>query len=103
MLTWEEEKKLQRLLAMMPEEGYHSPEIPRTYLDVSNRLRDQQGRFLPNESQSRIKEEYPSRSIRLVKVKDSYGTYLVKDQDSFERAIGAVCYVGIIAILAIIF
>jgi hypothetical protein len=66
-------------------------------------LRDEQGRFLPNPSGSRIEEELPLRSIRLVKVKGSYGTYLVKDWESYIRLVGALCTVGAIIVLTIIF
>ncbi|MED3553982.1 hypothetical protein [Cytobacillus praedii] len=99
MLSVEEQRKLLRLLAMMSEEDQ---EALKTSPKVENRLRDQQGRFLPNESQLKTKEEYHLRSIRLVKVKGTYGTYLVKDWESIERAIGALAVISVIAILTII-
>jgi hypothetical protein len=98
MLTMTEQERLIRILELLKEEqSIHKG------LDVSVRQRDVQGRFLPNESASRNREESPLRSIRLVRVKGSYGTYLVKDWESYIRAIGALCVTGVIVLLAIFF
>jgi hypothetical protein len=67
-------------------------------IDVTNRLRDEKGKFLPNhESNPRllIREESPLESdesnkpIKLVKVKGSYGTYKIKERwfTDEERAV----------------
>lgn len=95
MLTMEERKKFQKLLEMISEDDQKGP-------DVSNRLRDPEGRFLPNPSESQ-EEESHLRSIRLVKVRGSYGTYLVKDWDSVIRAIGVFCTVGAVILMTYLF
>lgn len=99
MLSMGEIQKFQKVLEILSEENQKDIQ---TGPDVTNRLRDEKGRFLPNELQSETKEEYHLRSIRLVKVKGTYGTYLVKDWESVERALGAIGLIGLVAVIAMI-
>lgn len=102
MFNAEETQKLQRLLEVLSEDN--QKDVQKQKLDVSNRLRDERGRLLPHESKSETRVELPLRSIRLVKVKGTYGTYLVKDWESIERAAGAISLIGLLGVLsAIIF
>ena len=96
MLSIDEQQKLQKLLGMISEDIQKGP-------DVSNRLRDQEGKFLPNPSESQEEEEFRLRSIRLVKVRGSYGTYLVRDWETVERVVGFLLMLGSIIILSRIF
>jgi hypothetical protein len=69
MLTLEERRQLMRILLE------DSAEVP--IPDVSNRSRDEKGRFLPE--RKREESRSPSgREIKLVKVKGSYNSYRVK-------------------------
>jgi hypothetical protein len=98
MQAMTEQERLIRILELLKEDqSIHKG------LDISDRQRDVQGRFLPNESALRTREELSLRSIRLVRVKGSYGTYLVKDWESYIRAIGALCVTGAIVLLTIFF
>ncbi|HWK24887.1 MAG TPA: hypothetical protein VNS08_17880 [Ureibacillus sp.] len=99
MMSMNERQRLIKILELLNEEE----EIEKRKIDVSNRLRDQQGRFLPSQSESKTKEESPSRSIKLVKVKGSYGTYMVKEQWLSEEEKGRLMALGVIILLAIIF
>ena len=102
MISLEEKVKVLKLLAELSDMEEEKKVNRTSNIDVSNRLRDEQGRFLPNESRSEKKEELPSRSIRLVKVKGTYGTYLVKDREPLERAWGTVVTFATILFLLII-
>lgn len=95
MLNREEMRRFQKVLEILSEEDPGR-------LDVSNRLRDDEGKFLPNPSESE-EEVYPTRSIRLVKVKGTYGTYDVKDWDMIGRVVGLFVMFGVIIILMAIF
>ena len=98
MISMNERQRLIKILELLNEE-----ETVQKKIDVSNRLRDEQGRFRPNQSESKTKEELPLRSIKVVKVKGTYGTYLIKEPWLTEEAIGAILTVGIIALLVMIF
>ena len=89
MLTMNERVKLKRILKYINQEKLVRQTFNRriSNIDVTNRLRDEKGRFLLNhESNPRllIREESPLESdesdklIKLVKVKGSYGTYKIK-------------------------
>jgi hypothetical protein len=98
MLSLQEQEKLKRIMELLIDQ----PQEVKSNIHVSNRLRDQEGRFLPNQSKSPEKD-WSLRSIRVIKVKGSYGTYLIKDGDSFERLVGVICLLVAIAALTIIF
>src|SRR5690606_1658247 len=100
MLSMEEQAKLRKILSMISEDV---PEKVSNGPNVSNRLRDQQGRFLPDKLKLRNKEELPLRSIKVVKVKGTYGTYLIKDRIFDESAFHMLITLGTIAILTILF
>ena len=97
MISAEERTRLIKILERLNEE-----EIVQKKIDVSDRLRDEQGRFLPNQSESEIKEELPLRSIKLVKVKGTYGTFKVKEKWLSDEEKGRVMALGTIVILAIV-
>ncbi|UAT29486.1 hypothetical protein K7T73_12840 [Bacillus badius] len=99
MLTVEERRQLKSLLELLDQE-----EQKTNKRDVSNRSRSQDGRFLP-ESKMPV-EDLPSssaRKIKLVKVKGSFGTYLVQTKwlTEAEKDILIVC--GLLGLLALIF
>ena len=98
-MSMNERQRLIKILELLNEEE----EIEQRKIDVSDRLRDQQGRFLPSQSESKTKEELHSRSIKLVKVKGSYGTYVVKEHWLNEEEKGRLMALGVIILLAIIF
>ena len=91
MLSMEEKVRVLRLLAELERVEQASS------IDVANRNRDSQGRFTSEEP-----EELRLRSIRLVKVRGSYGTYLVKDADELVRLYGVVCLVVTVGLLAVL-
>jgi hypothetical protein len=81
MMTIEERMMLRLLTKKLLQE-----ETPHRRIDISNRKRDDLGRFLPNESVGMQLEEYElplddePRKMKLVKVDGTYGTYEVKDR-----------------------
>ncbi|WP_307440737.1 hypothetical protein [Bacillus sp. V2I10] len=100
MLTFEQQMKLKELLNQLQDH----PNAKSKEIDVSHRLRDEKGRFLPNES-SEIKEELPSRLDRprkVIKIQGSYNSYLIKDQWFTDGEIDALIVFGILGVLAII-
>lgn len=84
MLTKEEREILTRLLA---------EEEP-----TKERTRDALGRFAEEEKP----EPYALRSIRLVRVKESYNSFDVRDWESVARAVGVVCVVAAVLLIAIL-
>ncbi|KIP21148.1 hypothetical protein JV16_01642 [Anoxybacillus ayderensis] len=109
MLTPQEEEKLRLLLNMLQERDYYS----RPRIDVSNRLRDEKGRFLPNDSdlysfgkQGELLldldevtyEDEPPREIKLVKVDGTYGTYRVEEKMKPSDVVVLVCFVIVLII-----
>lgn len=79
MLTIEEQEKLKMILQLM-DSSSAKKKVSRN-IDVSERTRDDQGRFAMEE------EESPSgsvREIRVVKVKGTYGTYLVQTKSTWQ-------------------
>lgn len=111
MLTPHEEEKLQLLLSMLQEHNYNNMNRPR--IDVSNRLRDERGRFLPND-QDRYSfgkqgellldlddvtyEDEPPREIKLVKVDGTYGTYRIEEKMKPSDVVVLVCFVIVLLI-----
>ncbi|MGM7723752.1 hypothetical protein [Metabacillus sp. Hm71] len=103
MLSIEERDQLKMLLEKI--QGQQDP-AKKINLDVSDRQRDSQGRFLPKESQSEIKEESRSRSdrmIKVVKVKGSYNSYLVKDVWLTDAEKDLLLGAAIVVFLAVMF
>ncbi|WLR41320.1 hypothetical protein LC087_10315 [Bacillus carboniphilus] len=80
MLSIEEQMRLKKLAEILDGQVTDSPKSKRrNYVD--DRLRDVLGRFMSTESS--IKEESElnwDRDIKIVRVKDGYGSYLVKDR-----------------------
>lgn len=83
MLTKEEREILTRLLGEDP---------------PKERTRDALGRFAEEEKP----EPYALRSIRLVRVKESYNSFDVRDWESVARAVGVVCVVAAVLLIAIL-
>jgi hypothetical protein len=103
MLSVHEQDQLKKLLQIIETEETERKNIQS---DVSRRLRDEKGRFLPNELRLQTKEELPSKSDRLVKIeklKGSYNSYLIKDRWFTDGEIDALIVLGIIGVLAVIF
>jgi hypothetical protein len=76
MLTLQEKQIIRALAQALQEEQ-------RVNLAFHERLRDENGRFLPKdqleELPSELDEEYEERNFKLVKIKGSYGSYEVKE------------------------
>lgn len=71
--------------------------------DVSMRTRDQKGRFR-KESRRQVASKYGSvREIKLVKVKGSYGTFLVKTRLLSEEDRVFLWSTCVVAIMAYVF
>lgn len=101
MLSIHEQDQLKRLLEIIGTEEIEKREIQ---LDVSQRLRDEKGRFLPSESPlNQTEEPLPGRSIKVVKVKGSYGTYVIKECRLSEEARYVLYAACSIIALALIF
>lgn len=106
MLTIQEQEKMRRLMQLLdPEEAQSSSKRKtRTQVDVSERKRDERGRF----STDSVMEGSPSeldevRPIKLVRVKGSYNSYLVTRQflsNTEKDIMAAVC---VLIVLALIF
>src|SRR5216117_77875 len=97
MISMNERQRLIKILELLNEE-----ETVQKKVVVSNRLRDEQGRFRPNQLESKTKEELPLRSIKVVKVKGTYGTYLIKERWLNNEEKGRLMALGAIILLAII-
>jgi hypothetical protein len=112
MLTPTEEEQLRWILQIL---SYH-PDYNRMYyrprIDVSHRLRDERGRFLPNNPDictfgkqeellldlSDLDEDEPPREIKLVKVEGTYGTYRIEEKMKVSDVVYLVCFVLILII-----
>lgn len=112
MLTINERAKLKEILKFISDEKPAPKTSNRkiSNIDVINRLRDEKGRFLPNHNQrSFIKEESQLESdrldkpIKLVKVKGSYGTYVIKERWFTEEERSILCMFAAITILVVLF
>lgn len=79
LLTMREKEKLEALMTLIevPQEGRKNK---KSQIDVSERNRDELGRFEKEEAL----ESDSGREIILVKVKGSYGTYLVRDKITWK-------------------
>jgi hypothetical protein len=69
MLSLEERRQLMKILL--------EEDTSTTNIDVSNRSRDEKGRFLP-EPKKAVSRSQSVRPIKLKKIKGSYNSYLVK-------------------------
>ncbi|KIL71974.1 hypothetical protein [Bacillus badius] len=99
MLTIEERRQLKNLLELLNEE-----EETVNNRDVSNRSRDEKGRFLPKEEL--VLEESPShsaRKIKLVKMKGTYGSYFVHTKRFTDGEKDFLLVFGFLVILSFIF
>jgi hypothetical protein len=86
MMTLHEVEKLRMILEILKEDPNY---CNRPQIDVSHRARDERGRFLPNDFNKQGElflelsdndEGETLRKIKLVKIKGTYGTYLVKEK-----------------------
>lgn len=115
MMSVKEKNQLRNLLEYLEHqpltEDYQRPfshQIKRKHrIDVSHRLRDEQGRFLP--SNYPIIEEYDwtldkdieaPRKLKIEPVKDSYGSYTVNEKDKRDL-VGTIYLVSFFGILLI--
>jgi hypothetical protein len=112
MLTPQEEERIRFLLETIYQDQLYNRMYYRPRIDVSHRLRDEKGRFLPNDINqytfgrqgellldlSDIDEDEPPREIKLVKVEGTYGTYIVKEKMKVSDVITLVCLVIILVI-----
>ncbi|AGK52058.1 hypothetical protein B1NLA3E_01370 [Bacillus sp. 1NLA3E] len=97
MLTQQNQRKVKLIMELLKVDE----EVKNNQIDVSNRSRDKKGRYQSEQKEEESKYE-SAREIILVKVKGSYGTYLVKDRLIDEHVIGAFVLLGIIAVASII-
>lgn len=110
MLSPQEERQLRVLLEFMRQDPYYH----RLRTDVSNRLRDSQGRFLPTDYNRMDEykfgekgelllqlndityEDEPPRKIKLVKKEGSYGTYKVEEKLSAGDIVAGIAFVAVL-------
>ena len=110
MLSPQEERQLKLLLEFMR----HDPYYHRPRLDVSHRLRDPQGRFLPRDHNLMdeykfgekgelrlqlndiIYEDEPPRKIKLIKKEGSYGTYQVEEKLNAGDIVAGIAFVAVL-------
>ena len=110
MLSPQEERQLRPLLQFMRHDPYYHHPRP----DVSHRLRDSQGRFLPKDHN--LMDEYrfgekgelllqlndityedePPRKIKLIKQEGSYGTYKVEEKLSAGDIMAGIAFVAVL-------
>jgi hypothetical protein len=104
MLTPHETEKLRMILEILKEDSMYS----RKQVDVSHRSRDEKGRFLPNDFNKQGElllelsdDDFP-REIKIVKIKGTYGTYIVKEKMKFSdiMVIGGIVISLVIVYLA---
>ena len=122
MMSWKEKERLQALLKYLEhqlvadeyQERVFNPHVPPTVkksrcYDVSQRLRDEQGRFLSYNSQTMEEsdlifdsEQETKRKLKIEPITGSYNSYSVDEKD--KRDWSGNIYLGCVAaILAIAF
>lgn len=99
MLTAKEKQKLKQILELLDEK-----EVKTIKIDVSGRLRDEKGRFRSkSERQEEASKYASSRKIKLVKVKGSYGTYLVQTKLFSDGELDLLLISGFLIVMALLF
>jgi len=122
MMSWKEKERLQALLKYLEhqlvadeyQKQLFNPHVPPTvkkshFHDVSQRLRDEQGRFLSYNSQTMEEldlifdsEQETKRKLKIEPIAGSYNSYSVDEKD--KRDWSGNIYLGCVAtILAIAF
>ncbi|WGG47701.1 hypothetical protein [Rossellomorea sp. DA94] len=97
MMSLEERRQLRTLMEMLNEEKSRASQI-----DVTKRSRDEKGRFTKEKKQAASRLE-SVKEIRLVKVRNSYGTFKVKRKWlSNEEKIHLYLLVGFIVLAIMI-
>lgn len=89
MINYEDQERLQALAILLRGSQTSSPP------DVSQRTRDELGRFAPEEEES---ESYSPRAVKIRKVEGTYGTYKILPRMSlndklFLASVTAIIYV----------
>jgi hypothetical protein len=107
MMTPHEVEKLRMILEILKEDPNY---CNRPQIDVSHRARDERGRFLPNDFNKQGElllelsddEDDNPRRFKLVKVKGTYGTYLVREKMKLSDVLmtGSIIFSLLIAYLA---
>jgi hypothetical protein len=101
----------QQMAAYYEEQLYRRPRN-RKSVDVSNRLRDAQGRFMKNELSNMQdmeslydwdEDEWEPRDIRIKKVENTYGTYDVEERFLGEKLLCTILMLAGIVMLPFIF
>jgi hypothetical protein len=123
-MSWKEKERLQVLLNYLEHQkitdqyqeqlfNQNSSILPtmrrQSKIDVSNRLRDEQGRFLPSNYQTMEeselifdKEQDMQRKLKVKPISDSYNSYVIEEKE--KRDWSGNIYLGCVAaILAIAF
>ena len=93
MLTLEEQQKLKAIMEVLG--GNNPPQMQQE--ETIDRLRDEQGRFKKATEES---ESRSVRKIRLVKVRGSYGTYLVVTRFSMRDILFMTSLTLVVVIIA---
>ncbi|MDI3090012.1 hypothetical protein QJ133_02320 [Priestia megaterium] len=124
MMSWKEKERLRVLLNYLEHQqiadqyqeqlfNQNSSILPtmrrQSKVDVSNRLRDEQGRFLPSNYQTMEeselifeKEQDMQRKLKVKPIADSYNSYVIEEKE--KRDWSGNIYLGFVAaILAIAF
>ncbi|NGY80513.1 hypothetical protein F6Y02_41385 (plasmid) [Bacillus megaterium] len=124
MMSWKEKERLQVLLNYLEHQqiadqyqeqlfNQNSSILPtmrrQSKIDISNRLRDEQGRFLPSNYQTMEeselifdKEQDMQRKLKAKPIADSYNSYVIEEKE--KRDWSGNVYLGCVAaILAIAF
>lgn len=114
MLTINERAKLKEILKYISDEKPARKKSNRkiSNIDVTNRSRDEKGRFLPNhesnpklliKEESQLESGKSDKAIKLVKVKGTYGTYLIKERWFTDEERAILYTLAAITILVVLF
>lgn len=99
MMTQQEKQKFQLLMELldMEMETYRK-------IDVSERSRDQYGRFQEESKPKTVESKLESdRKFKVVKVKGTYGTYLIKDRIFDANDVDILWIGGLLLVLTLVF
>ena len=94
MLSLRDQEKLKALMILLGD-SEQEQEKKESNIDVSNRARDELGRFARVEDLA----SESAREIRLVKVKGSYGTYLVQTKTTWKDKLYIGIFIGLIFLI----